>query len=140
MRPRSRWAYLRPRAIPAVEGCLTWLPHCRRLKAYISMPATYAAASAAGRRPWQARRRGWRAARRTAETGCGGRRAGAASASVEEGIKALQLYSKEVSSRLLDFVKSRAAAAKAAAAAAPSEGDAPAASSESEVVDPQPAE
>nr|BAC57352.1 unknown protein [Oryza sativa Japonica Group] len=96
--------------------------------------------SAAGRRPWRARRRGWRAARRTAETGCGGRRAGAASASVEEGIKALQLYSKEVSSRLLDFVKSRSAAAKAAAAAAPSEGDAPAASSESEVVDPQPAE
>uniref|UniRef100_A0A0D3GM84 WPP domain-containing protein n=1 Tax=Oryza barthii TaxID=65489 RepID=A0A0D3GM84_9ORYZ len=70
----------------------------------------------------------------------GRRRRGAASASVEEGIKALQLYSKEVSSRLLDFVKSRSAAAKAAAAAAPSEGDAPAASSESEVVDPQPAE
>ncbi|XP_052146569.1 MFP1 attachment factor 1-like [Oryza glaberrima] len=69
----------------------------------------------------------------------------AATASVEEGIKALQLYSKEVSRRLLDFVKSRSAAAKAtaaaaAAAAAPSEGEAPAAPSESEVVDPQPAE
>ncbi|EAY88987.1 hypothetical protein OsI_10471 [Oryza sativa Indica Group] len=63
----------------------------------------------------------------------------AATASVEEGIKALQLYSKEVSRRLLDFVKSRSAAA-AAAAAAPSEGEAPAAPSESEVVDPQPAE
>uniref|UniRef100_N1QXW4 WPP domain-containing protein n=1 Tax=Aegilops tauschii TaxID=37682 RepID=N1QXW4_AEGTA len=35
------------------------------------------------------------------------------SASVEEGIEALQLYSKEVSRRLLDFVKSRSAAAKA---------------------------
>lgn len=64
----------------------------------------------------------------------------AATASVEEGIKALQLYSKEVSRRLLDFVKSRSAAAKAAAAAAPPEGEAPAAPSESEVVDPQPAE
>uniref|UniRef100_A0A0E0NRC2 WPP domain-containing protein n=1 Tax=Oryza rufipogon TaxID=4529 RepID=A0A0E0NRC2_ORYRU len=63
----------------------------------------------------------------------------AATASVEEGIKALQLYSKEVSRRLLDFVKSRSAAA-AAAAAAPPEGEAPAAPSESEVVDPQPAE
>ncbi|KAI4993209.1 hypothetical protein ZWY2020_007522 [Hordeum vulgare] len=39
--------------------------------------------------------------------------AGGAAASVEEGIEALQLYSKEVSRRLLDFVKSRSAAAKA---------------------------
>ncbi|KAF8673705.1 hypothetical protein HU200_048454 [Digitaria exilis] len=38
---------------------------------------------------------------------------GGAAASVEEGIEALQLYSKEVSSRLLAFVKSRAADAKA---------------------------
>ncbi|XP_037425894.1 MFP1 attachment factor 1-like [Triticum dicoccoides] len=38
---------------------------------------------------------------------------GGAAASVEEGIEALQLYSKEVSRRLLDFVKSRSAAAKA---------------------------
>ncbi|CAN6296056.1 unnamed protein product [Urochloa humidicola] len=38
---------------------------------------------------------------------------GAAAASVEEGIEALQFYSKEVSRRLLDFVKSRAAEAKA---------------------------
>ncbi|XP_047083814.1 MFP1 attachment factor 1-like [Lolium rigidum] len=37
---------------------------------------------------------------------------GGAAASVEEGIEALQLYSKEVSRRLLDFVKSRSAAAK----------------------------
>uniref|UniRef100_A0ACD5XDB3 Uncharacterized protein n=2 Tax=Avena sativa TaxID=4498 RepID=A0ACD5XDB3_AVESA len=39
--------------------------------------------------------------------------AGGAAASVEEGIEALQLYSKEVSRRLLDFVKARSAAAKA---------------------------
>ncbi|XP_040378334.1 MFP1 attachment factor 1-like [Oryza brachyantha] len=64
---------------------------------------------------------------------------GAAAASVEEGIEALQLYSKEVSRRLLDFVKSRSAAAKAAAAP-PSEGEAPAAASEGEAVEPQPAE
>ncbi|CAN6301832.1 unnamed protein product [Urochloa humidicola] len=38
---------------------------------------------------------------------------GAAAASVEEGIEALQFYSKEVSRRLLDFLKSRAAEAKA---------------------------
>jgi hypothetical protein len=38
---------------------------------------------------------------------------GAAAASVEEGIEALQFYSKEVSRRLLDFVKSRSADAKA---------------------------
>uniref|UniRef100_A0A8I6YKG9 WPP domain-containing protein n=2 Tax=Hordeum vulgare subsp. vulgare TaxID=112509 RepID=A0A8I6YKG9_HORVV len=38
---------------------------------------------------------------------------GGAAASVEEGIEALQLYSKDVSRRLLDFVKSRSAAAKA---------------------------
>ncbi|KAM0879576.1 hypothetical protein ACQ4PT_034144 [Festuca glaucescens] len=38
---------------------------------------------------------------------------GGAASSVEEGIEALQLYSKEVSRRLLDFVKSRSAAAKA---------------------------
>ncbi|CAL4938185.1 unnamed protein product [Urochloa decumbens] len=38
---------------------------------------------------------------------------GGAAASVEEGIEALQFYSKEVSRRLLDFVKSRAAEAKA---------------------------
>ncbi|XP_062216505.1 MFP1 attachment factor 1-like [Phragmites australis] len=38
---------------------------------------------------------------------------GAAAASVEEGIEALQFYSKEVSRRLLDLVKSRSAAAKA---------------------------
>ncbi|KAF0910825.1 hypothetical protein E2562_004792 [Oryza meyeriana var. granulata] len=62
---------------------------------------------------------------------------GAAAASVEEGIEALQLYSKEVSRRLLDFVKSRSAAAKAAAA--PSEEGAPA-TSEGEAVEPQPAE
>jgi hypothetical protein len=36
---------------------------------------------------------------------------GGAAASVEEGIEALQLYSKEVSRRLLGFVKSRSAAA-----------------------------
>ncbi|KAL5219101.1 hypothetical protein ABZP36_019785 [Zizania latifolia] len=52
--------------------------------------------------------------------------------SVEEGIEALQLYSKEVSRRLLDFVKSRSAAAKAAP---PSE-EAPA-TSEGEAVEPQ---
>ncbi|KAM0871472.1 hypothetical protein ACQ4PT_039366 [Festuca glaucescens] len=40
---------------------------------------------------------------------------GGAAASVEEGIEALQLYSKEVSRRLLDFVKSRSAAAAKAA-------------------------
>ena len=40
---------------------------------------------------------------------------GGAAASVEEGIKALQFYSKEVSRRLLDFVKSRSAGAKAEA-------------------------
>ena len=40
---------------------------------------------------------------------------GGAAASVEEGIEALQLYSKEVSRRLLDFVKSRSAGAKAEA-------------------------
>lgn len=39
--------------------------------------------------------------------------AGGAAASVEEGIEALQSYSKEVSRRLLDFVKSRSADAKA---------------------------
>ncbi|XP_044968771.1 MFP1 attachment factor 1-like [Hordeum vulgare subsp. vulgare] len=39
--------------------------------------------------------------------------AGGAAASIEEGIEALQLYSKEVSHRLLDFVKSRSGAAKA---------------------------
>ncbi|RCV45989.1 hypothetical protein SEVIR_9G500700v4 [Setaria viridis] len=49
---------------------------------------------------------------------------GGAAASVEEGIEALQFYSKEVSRRLLDFVKSRAADAKAEA---PSEEAAPAA-------------
>ncbi|XP_044983548.1 MFP1 attachment factor 1-like, partial [Hordeum vulgare subsp. vulgare] len=38
--------------------------------------------------------------------------AGGATASVEEGIEALQLYSKEVSRHLLDFVKSRCTAAK----------------------------
>ncbi|KAI4976348.1 hypothetical protein ZWY2020_049955 [Hordeum vulgare] len=38
---------------------------------------------------------------------------GGAAASVEKGIEALQLYSKDVSRRLLDFVKSRSAAAKA---------------------------
>ncbi|CAD6210116.1 unnamed protein product [Miscanthus lutarioriparius] len=38
---------------------------------------------------------------------------GGAAASVEEGIEALQFYSKEVSRRLLDFVKSRSADAKA---------------------------
>jgi hypothetical protein len=38
---------------------------------------------------------------------------GGAAASVEEGIEALQSYSKEVSRRLLDFVKSRSADAKA---------------------------
>ncbi|KAJ1298232.1 hypothetical protein BS78_01G438100 [Paspalum vaginatum] len=37
---------------------------------------------------------------------------GGAAASVEEGIEALQFYSKEVSRRLLLFVKSRSAAAK----------------------------
>ncbi|WVZ55918.1 hypothetical protein U9M48_006518 [Paspalum notatum var. saurae] len=37
--------------------------------------------------------------------------AGGAAASVEEGIEALQFYSKEVSRRLLGFVKSRSAAA-----------------------------
>ncbi|GJN08707.1 hypothetical protein PR202_ga26659 [Eleusine coracana subsp. coracana] len=37
---------------------------------------------------------------------------GGAAASVEDGIEALQFYSKEVSRRLLDFVKSRSAAAK----------------------------
>uniref|UniRef100_A0A0E0KAC0 WPP domain-containing protein n=1 Tax=Oryza punctata TaxID=4537 RepID=A0A0E0KAC0_ORYPU len=62
---------------------------------------------------------------------------GAVAASVEEGIEALQLYSKEVSRRLLDFVKSRSAAAKAVAL---SEGEAPAASCESEVANPQAAE
>jgi hypothetical protein len=36
-----------------------------------------------------------------------------AAASVEEGSEALQLYSKEVNRRLLDFVNSRAADAKA---------------------------
>ncbi|XP_039828041.1 uncharacterized protein LOC120689720 isoform X3 [Panicum virgatum] len=40
---------------------------------------------------------------------------GGAAASVEEGIKALQFYSKEVSRRLRDFVKSRSASAKAEA-------------------------
>ena len=49
---------------------------------------------------------------------------GGAAASVEEGIEALQLYSKEVSRRLLDFVKSRSAGAKAEA---PPEEEAPAA-------------
>ncbi|KAI4979261.1 hypothetical protein ZWY2020_016014 [Hordeum vulgare] len=44
---------------------------------------------------------------------------GRAAASVEEGIEALQLYSKEVSRRLLDFVKSRSAAAKAEPSEAP---------------------
>jgi hypothetical protein len=39
--------------------------------------------------------------------------AGGASASVEEGIEALQSYSKEVSHRLLGFVKSRSADTKA---------------------------
>ena len=34
---------------------------------------------------------------------------------MEEGIEALKLYSKEVSRRLLDFVKSRSAGAKAEA-------------------------
>ncbi|KAE8771183.1 MFP1 attachment factor 1-like [Hordeum vulgare] len=38
--------------------------------------------------------------------------AGGAAASIEEGIEALQLYSKEVSRRLLDFVKSRSAAGR----------------------------
>jgi len=38
---------------------------------------------------------------------------GGAAATVEEDIEALQLYSKEVSRRLLDFVKARSAAAKA---------------------------
>jgi hypothetical protein len=38
--------------------------------------------------------------------------AGGAAASMEEGIEALQSYSKEVSRRLLDFVKSRSADAK----------------------------
>ncbi|KXG39905.1 MFP1 attachment factor 1 [Sorghum bicolor] len=37
---------------------------------------------------------------------------GGAAATVEEGIEALQFYSKEVSRRLLDFVKSRSADAK----------------------------
>ncbi|XP_044983572.1 MFP1 attachment factor 1-like, partial [Hordeum vulgare subsp. vulgare] len=45
--------------------------------------------------------------------------AGGAAASIEEGIEALQLYSKEVSRRLLDFVKSRSAAAKAKPSEAP---------------------
>jgi len=49
---------------------------------------------------------------------------GGAAASVEEGIKALQFYSKEVSRRLRDFVKSRSASAKAEA---PPEEEAPAA-------------
>ncbi|KAG8073971.1 hypothetical protein GUJ93_ZPchr0006g44689 [Zizania palustris] len=53
--------------------------------------------------------------------------------SVEEGIEALQLYSKEVSRRLLDFVKSRSAAAKAA----PTSEEAPAATSEGEAVELQ---
>jgi hypothetical protein len=44
-----------------------------------------------------------------------------AAASVEEGIEALQFYSKEVSRRLLDFVKSRSAAAAAEAEAAESQ-------------------
>uniref|UniRef100_A0A0D9VR17 WPP domain-containing protein n=1 Tax=Leersia perrieri TaxID=77586 RepID=A0A0D9VR17_9ORYZ len=67
---------------------------------------------------------------------------GAAAASVEEGIKALQFYSKEVSRRLLDFVKSRSAAAKAdaAAAAASFAEEALAATSEGEAVEQQPAE
>jgi hypothetical protein len=38
---------------------------------------------------------------------------GGAAATVEEGIEALQFYSKEVSRRLLEFVKSRSADAKA---------------------------
>jgi hypothetical protein len=46
---------------------------------------------------------------------------GGAAASVEEGIEALQLYSKEVSRRLLDFVKSRSAAAKDAVKDEPAE-------------------
>uniref|UniRef100_A0A0E0LMX5 WPP domain-containing protein n=1 Tax=Oryza punctata TaxID=4537 RepID=A0A0E0LMX5_ORYPU len=51
--------------------------------------------------------------------------AGAAPASVEDGIEVLQAYSKEVSRRLLELAKSRsAAAAPAAAAAAPAEGGA----------------
>ena len=60
---------------------------------------------------------------------------GGAAASVEEGIEALQLYSKEVSRRLLDFVKSRSADAKAAP---PSE-EAPTAAAEGEAVELQPA-
>uniref|UniRef100_A0A0D9X124 WPP domain-containing protein n=1 Tax=Leersia perrieri TaxID=77586 RepID=A0A0D9X124_9ORYZ len=64
---------------------------------------------------------------------------GAASpASVEDGIEVLQAYSKEVSRRLLELAKSRAAAA-AAPAAAPAEG----AASESEAASaaaPAPAE
>ncbi|KQK23000.1 MFP1 attachment factor 1 [Brachypodium distachyon] len=58
---------------------------------------------------------------------------GGAAASVEEGIEALQLYSKEVSRRLLDFVKSRSAAAKAAP---PSEEEAAPKAAEGEAVEP----
>ncbi|KAL5208949.1 hypothetical protein ABZP36_004572 [Zizania latifolia] len=56
---------------------------------------------------------------------------GVVAASMEEGIKALQLYSKEVSRRLLDFIKSRSAAGKVEP---PSE-EAP---SEGKAVEPQP--
>ncbi|XP_062209165.1 MFP1 attachment factor 1-like [Phragmites australis] len=58
---------------------------------------------------------------------------GPAAASVEEGIEALQFYSKEVSRRLLDFVKSRSAAAKAEPP--PSE-EAPADAAEGEATEP----
>jgi hypothetical protein len=58
---------------------------------------------------------------------------GGAAASVEEGIEALQFYSKEVSRRLLDFVKSRSAAAKAETPSA----DSPAAAAEAEAAESQ---
>ncbi|KAL6645074.1 hypothetical protein ACP70R_016682 [Stipagrostis hirtigluma subsp. patula] len=59
---------------------------------------------------------------------------GGAASSVEEGIEALQFYSKEVSRRLLDFVKSRSAAAKAEP---PSE-EAPAADAKDEEAEAKP--
>ncbi|KAL6867333.1 hypothetical protein ACP4OV_015357 [Aristida adscensionis] len=62
--------------------------------------------------------------------------AGGAAASVEEGIEALQLYSKEVSRRLLDFVKSRSAAAKADP---PPEGQEEGAAPEGDGAEPEPA-